>query len=203
MKSDNRGLFFVIEGNDGAGKTTQINLMSEYLQSKGREVYITREPSDSKYGRKIRELVVSDEGKKLNDEEWLELFTLDRKEHLDYEIKPALEKGKIVLCDRYDYSTCAYQIKDEDRWKTYISQFMRPDLTFIIIVPTKVAMERLYGRGKQITIFEKEKLTEERKERYMKLFSLGENIKKIDGSDDIKGVFKQIKKEIDDFLGYK
>jgi dTMP kinase len=201
MKKEGKGLFIVIEGNDGAGKTTQRELLGNYLRELGKEVYLTREPSDSEYGRRIKALVVSDEGNKLSDDEWLELFTLDRKEHLKKEVLPDLEQGKIVICDRYDYSTCIYQLKDENKWKEYMPQFLRPDLTFIILVPTKIAMQRLHSRDRKITVFEKERMIEERREKYERIALIGDNIKKIDGSRDIEGVFAQIKGEIDKFLG--
>ncbi len=198
-----KGLFIVIEGNDGAGKTTQRELLGSYLRELGKEVYLTREPSDSEYGRRIKALVVLDEGNKLSDDEWLELFTRDRQEHLKIEVLPALEQGKIVICDRYDYSTCIYQLKDESKWKEYMSQFLRPDLTFVILVPTKIAMQRLHSRDRKITVFEKEAMIEERRQKYERMLSFADNIKKIDGSKDIQGVFAQIKGEIDRFLALK
>lgn len=198
-----KGLFIVIEGNDGAGKTTQRELLGNYLRELGREVCLTREPSDSEYGRRIKALVVSDEGNKLSDDKWLELFTHDRQEHLKTEVLPALGQRKIVICDRYDYSTCIYQLKDESRWKEYMSKFLRPTLTFIILVPTKIAMQRLHSRDRKITVFEKEAMIEERRQKYEKMLSFADNIKKIDGSGDIQGVFAQIKGEIDNFLALK
>lgn len=196
-----KGIFIVLEGNDGAGKSTQLKLLEGYLRKKGKDVYLTREPSDLKYGRKIRELANSEEGKKLSDDEWLELFTLDREEHLAKEVKPALNNGKIVLCDRYDYSTCIYQLKDEGKWKPYMEKFLRPDLAIFIIVPTKTAMQRLHGSGRKITVFEEERMVEERKGKYLRMVSIDDNIKQVDGSKDIRGVFSQIRKEIDAFLG--
>ncbi len=194
------GRFIVIEGNDGAGKSTQLSLLADYLKKKGMDVYATREPSDLEYGRRIRELALSEEGKGLNDKEWLELFTLDRNEHLSKEVKPAIKDGKIVLCGRYHYSTCIYQIKDEGKWKSYMDKFLRPDLALFILVPSKIAMERLYGRSDQITVFEKEEMIEERRLKYRKMLSINSNIREIDGSKDIKGVFSQLKKEVDLFL---
>lgn len=198
-----KGLFIVLEGNDGSGKSTQLSLLADYLREKGKEVYVTREQSNSKYGKRISQLVVSEEGESLSDEDWLKLYTLDRREHLKKEVLPALKQGKIVVCSRYDYSTCVYQLKDESKWKSYINKFPRPDMTFIIIVPTKIALERLHKRDRKITVFEKEHLIEERRKRYLRICHIGDNIKKIDGSRDIQGVFSQIKKELDDFLRIK
>lgn len=193
----------MLEGNDGSGKSTQLRLIADYLTEKGKDVYATHEPSDSEYGRRIKFLVNSEEGERMSDEEWLELYTSDRYKHLADEINPALQSGKIVICDRYHFSTCVYQLKDESEWESYISQFLMPDLTFVIVVPTKIAVERLSKRPRKITVFEKEKLIEERRERYLRIAALDKNIKIIDGSKDVQGVFSQIKKELDNFLVLK
>lgn len=203
QEKEKRGFFIVLEGNDGSGKSTQVKLLVSYLRGVGKDVFVTREQSASKYGKKISELVVSEEGEKLSYEEWLKLYTLDRIEHLKKEVLPALRQGKIVVCSRYDYSTCVYQLKDESKWKSYIIKFPRPDLTFIIIVPTKIALGRLHKRDRKITVFEKEKLVEERRKRYLRILSIGDNIKRIDGSKEVQGVFSEIKKELDDFLRLK
>jgi dTMP kinase len=194
------GLFIVLEGNDGSGKTTQANLLHNYLRKKGLDVFLTREPSDSKYGKKIRKLATSEEGNRLSDKEWLELFTLDRQEHLEKEIEPALSHGKIVVCDRYDYSTCVYQLKNEQEWKPYLKRFLRPHLTMIIIVPAEIAMQRLYHGRRKIAVFEKKEMIEERMGKYLSMLSIGDNIKMIDGSQNIEAVYSQIKKEVDNLL---
>ena len=101
------GLFIVIEGIDGTGKSTQLHLLAEKLRQLGYAVVATREPTNGPYGQKIRELFV-DRGA-VSQEEELELFIADRDQHVKEVIAPALADGCVVICDRYYLSTIAYQ----------------------------------------------------------------------------------------------
>lgn len=101
------GILIAFEGIDGTGKSTQIRLLAEELKGMGLEVVETREPTTGKYGSKIRELFVNREAVSLEEE--LRLFMEDRREHVEKLIEPALRQGKIVLTDRYYFSTAAYQ----------------------------------------------------------------------------------------------
>ncbi len=102
-----RGLLIAFEGIDGTGKSTQLPLLARYLRSQGLTVIETREPTDGTYGKQIRALYL-DRGQVTLEEE-LALFILDRKEHIEQCIGPALHEGNIVLTDRYYFSTAAYQ----------------------------------------------------------------------------------------------
>ncbi len=102
-----KGLLIVFEGVDGTGKTTQLKLLAQDLREKGLEVVETREPTDGTYGKQIRALYTDRSSVTLDEE--LELFINDRKEHVKECILPALERGAVVLTDRYFYSTAAYQ----------------------------------------------------------------------------------------------
>lgn len=104
---ERKGLLIAFEGIDGTGKTTQIELLAEILRQRGLSVVATREPTDGQYGRKIRELYKN--RKSVTPEEELALFLDDRREHVAQVIAPALASGKVVLTDRYYYSTAAYQ----------------------------------------------------------------------------------------------
>lgn len=101
------GLLIAFEGIDGTGKSTQIALLAEYLTAQGLEVLTTREPTDGSYGRKIRSLFTRRHH--LTPDEELELFMKDRREHVQELISPALASDKVVLTDRYYFSTAAYQ----------------------------------------------------------------------------------------------
>lgn len=103
----NRGLLIAFEGIDGTGKTTQLPLLAEFFRCKGREVVETREPTDGPYGQQIRALYRNRNQVSLEQE--LELFLQDRHQHVRECIQPALAQGKIVLTDRYYFSTAAYQ----------------------------------------------------------------------------------------------
>ena len=106
-KVQRKGLLIVFEGTDGTGKSTQVQLLSQYLQDQGYPVVVTREPTEGQYGRKIRSLYMH--RNTCSREEELELFLADRREHVQQLLAPALTQGKIILCDRYFLSTAAYQ----------------------------------------------------------------------------------------------
>ncbi|MBM9536421.1 dTMP kinase [Desulfobulbus alkaliphilus] len=101
------GLLIAFEGIDGTGKSTQLRLLAAYLQQQGYTVVATREPTDGPYGRQIRALYHN--RRQVSPERELELFLLDRQQHVDLCIQPALTRGDIVLTDRYFFSTAAYQ----------------------------------------------------------------------------------------------
>ncbi len=102
-----RGLLIAFEGIDGTGKSTQLPLLASYLRQLGYLVVETREPTDGPYGRQIRTLYQNRQ--QVSREQELELFIQDRRQHLEECIFPALEQGKMVLTDRYYFSTAAYQ----------------------------------------------------------------------------------------------
>ena len=102
-----KGKLIVLEGIDGAGKSTLAKNLYKSLLKEGRPSILTFEPTKGRYGAKLRESFLSKE--RLSPEKELELFVLDRKEHLRDVVLPALKEGKIVICDRYYFSTIAYQ----------------------------------------------------------------------------------------------
>ena len=104
----NKGLFITFEGADGCGKSTQLNLLAEYLTQKGFEVIVTREPGAKGLGENIREILLNYNGE-VSDRCESFLFLADRAQHIDTIINPAVETGKILLCDRHTDSTIAYQ----------------------------------------------------------------------------------------------
>jgi dTMP kinase len=138
------GVFIVIEGLDGSGKTTQANLLATEL-AKTRKVWLTAEPSQGKIGRFIRKCCLY-EDKRLPIEAEALLFAADRIEHLQAEIKPALDAGKVVICDRYTYSSLAYQGSgglSVDWIKTINARALQPDFAIFIDVSPEKVIERL------------------------------------------------------------
>ncbi|PIQ28503.1 dTMP kinase [bacterium (Candidatus Blackallbacteria) CG17_big_fil_post_rev_8_21_14_2_50_48_46] len=104
------GLFFSFEGGEGAGKSTQIERLAAWLRGQGRTVLMTRQPGGSDYGRRIRSLILEHHPHEvLAPRAELFLYLADRAHHVDSVIRPALERGEVVLCDRYADSTLAYQ----------------------------------------------------------------------------------------------
>lgn len=147
-------LFIVFEGIDGSGKTTQARMLADHLASRGVRVLFTAEPSDGPVGVFIKSLEM-----RARPEEEARLFTEDRRDHLRRTIIPALEKGITVICDRYVYSSAAYQgargidpasILAENR-----AFALQADVTFLLEIDLDLAMERIAaGRKNTFTTFE-------------------------------------------------
>ncbi len=144
-----KGLFITFEGADGCGKTTQLMLLAKYLKSKGLEVVVTREPGARGLGEKIREILLNYDGEVSSQAEAF-LFLADRAQHIDVIVKPAVESGKIVLCDRHTDSTVAYQGYgrglDIDRIKmlnNLATGDRRPDLTIVFDIDVETSMARV------------------------------------------------------------
>ncbi len=173
-----KGVFIVVEGLDGSGKTTQAGLLAKKL-SKNYNVMLTAEPSRGKIGTFIREGCLY-ENKRLPIEAEALLFAADRIEHMQTELKPALDEGKIVICDRYVYSSLAYQGSaglSLDWIKTINARALQPDFSVFIDCPAELVLFRL-RRKKSVM----ETLDTQRKVRevYLKFVDEGELVR-IDG----------------------
>lgn len=151
----NHGLLVAIEGIDGAGKTTQVAALADALRAVGLTVTTSKEPTSGPWGQKIRESATS--GRMSLDDE-LAAFLEDRREHVRDLIQPALQRGEVVIVDRYYYSTAAYQgargadpaaIVDENR-----AFAPRPHVLAIIDVPADVGLQRVEGRDGEGNEFE-------------------------------------------------
>ncbi|MEE3328009.1 MAG: dTMP kinase [Myxococcota bacterium] len=145
------GFLIAFEGIDGSGKSTQVERLAAALREAGHDVCVTREPTDGEYGRKIRTL--STRGAPLSLEEELELYEQDRREHVDDLIAPALERGEIVITDRYFLSTAAYQgtrgLDSDSILRSHEGLFPLPDVVFFIDVPPEAALLRVEARGEE------------------------------------------------------
>ena len=145
-----RGLLIVFEGLDGAGKTTQLGMLDDYLRSGGRGVVCLREPTDGPWGQKLRRLMVEGRGGVTREKE-LEWFLNDRREHVDQQIRPALDQKQIVLLDRYFFSTMAYQgaLGHDPRDIQARNEAFAPppDLLLLLDLPPAVGWQRLSQRG--------------------------------------------------------
>ena len=144
-----KGLFITFEGGDGCGKTTQIKLLDEYLRNKGYKTLITREPGSKGLGEKVREILLNYDGDVSPVCESF-LFLADRAQNVDCLIKPALEEGTIVICDRHTDSSVAYQGYgrglDIDRIKklnSIATSGLSPDLTIVLDVDVETSQKRV------------------------------------------------------------
>jgi dTMP kinase len=150
-----QGIFIVIEGIDGTGKSTQSKRLAEWFRSRGREVVLSREPTDGPWGKKLRESATTG---RLSAEEELEFFLNDRREHVEMSIKPALAEGKVVILDRYYFSTMAYQGArgfDPAEIRLRNEAFApQPDLLLILDLSVESAHGRIGARGDTANEFE-------------------------------------------------
>lgn len=186
------GLLLAFEGIDGTGKSTQIQILAQKLQEQGRKVVLTREPSDSIYGQRIRQLYTRRDS--CTPAEELELFLQDRRLHVQEVIQPALVQGRIVLTDRYYYSTVAYQGAAGMDPADILARHHfapKPDLVFLLTMQPELSLERIrQGRGEQPNAFEQ--LDNLRK--VAQIFATLEDtcIRRIDASQAVEAVQAEI-----------
>lgn len=152
-----KGKLIVIEGIDGSGKSTCAKNLTEKLNSINIKTIYTFEPTHSHYGAKLRDGMLSED---LDAEEELLLFVKDRKEHIEYMIKPALEEGYFIILDRYFYSSIAYQGAkgiDINRIINMHKGFIiKPDIVFIFHLPIDIALNRIISKRGIADRFENE-----------------------------------------------
>lgn len=144
-----KGLFITFEGADGCGKTTQMKLLAEYLEKHGKEVLLTREPGGKGLGEKVREILLNYDGE-VSDRCESFLFLADRAQNIDIIINPAVNAGKIVLCDRHTDSTVAYQgygrgldIERINMLNELATNGKKPDLTLVFDIDVETSMKRV------------------------------------------------------------
>lgn len=201
-----KGYFITFEGADGCGKTTQSKLVQEYLENSGYEVVWTREPGAKGLGQKIRELLLHYDGDVAPMCEAF-LFLADRAQHIEHLIKPAVDEGKIVICDRHTDSTIAYQgygrgedIKQLKYLNNLATGSIKPDLTFVFDVATDVAQKRV-GDEKDRMESAGIEFHKKVREGYLEIAKQEpERVKVIDANNNIERVFEDTKKILERFL---
>ncbi|OPX40930.1 MAG: dTMP kinase [Desulfobacteraceae bacterium 4484_190.3] len=152
------GLFVTFEGSEGSGKTTQIKKAGDYLSKKKVPFTITEEPGGTQLGNELRKLLLNKTSLNITRKSELLLFAAARAQHVKEIILPAINDGKVVLCDRYSDATIAYQafgrgLKIEDvQWiNGFSSQSLKPELTLLFDIPVDIGLERAMSRISQIT----------------------------------------------------
>ncbi len=201
QKNSYKGKFIVFEGLDGSGLSTQAKMLGDYLKAGGHEVILTKEPTmDSEAGRQIRAIL--DEKIKTEPAEIQKLFAQDRKEHLDNLIIPALKEGKIVISDRYFFSTFAFGAVGSDlEWLIGLNKdFLLPDMTFLLLVRPEICIDRIIKRGDGIKLFEKLPTLEKVYENYKNIAKMFEGVCVINGEMTVDEVSEKIKKQISEIF---
>ncbi len=202
-----KGFFVVFEGVDGSGKGTIIKEAVGFLVASGvprERILVTAEPTGGYYGKKVRELLKSSVDASVNAKSFLDLYVADRKEHVEKEILPALQAGKIILCDRYKYSTFVYQpihgIPLQNIFDLHKGMPV-PGLVLVLDAPPEIALKRI-ERRKVKERFEERGFQEKVRQGFLNLKSLfpGEKIFVVDASRGIaevkKTVFELLSREL-------
>lgn len=204
-----QGRFIVIEGIDGSGKSTQSRKIAQRLESQGYDIYHTFEPTNGPIGTLIRKML---EGKLDTDQRTLEyLFAADRTDHIvnkRYGMRQKIDQGKIVLCDRYYFSSYAYHAQYIDmEWvihaNTLNAQILRPDATLFIDVDPEICFDRIIQNRNRLDMYEKMDDLKAVRVNYFKAFErlkAEETIILINGNGSIEEVEERILKEVKNVL---
>jgi dTMP kinase len=198
------GWLFVFEGIDGSGKTTHVRRAARALRARGLEVIELVEPTDGTYGRQIRESARAGARRKSPADE-LALFELDRKENVERNIRPALERGDLILLDRYYYSTIAYQgarrIDPEEIRRSNERFAPGPDRVLYYNVDVATALARIRRkRGGETDLFERQEYLERVKAIYDDLARRLDYFHTIDACADEEAVARETLREIDECM---
>ena len=193
-----KGLFITFEGADGCGKTTQIKLLDEYLKAKGCSTILTREPGAKGLGEKIREILLNYQGEVSSQCESF-LFLADRAQHIDCIVRPAIEDGKIVLCDRHIDSTVAYQgygrclnLEKIHYLNNIATSGLKPNLTIVFDIDVKTSMERV-GKNKDRMESAGEEFFNRVRNGYLEIAKLEpQRVKVLSSSDTIENIHKKV-----------
>lgn len=205
-----RGLFITIEGTDGSGKTTQMKFIKEYLQKSGREVLLTREPGGTRISEKIREIILNPVFTEMGVNAEMLLYAAARAQLVSELIKPALEQGNIVVCDRFVDSTYAYQGYGRGLDMEMLVSInniaidgVMPDLTFFFDLNPVEALKRRKASSEPDRI-ENEKMDFHNKV-YSGYISLSKKysgrIKRIDSNRTVEEIWCEVRSILDKILG--
>ncbi len=198
-----KGVFIVVEGIDGSGKGYAMMRLQEYIMGKSKKydhVLLTRNPTNSLDGQKLREILATQSDSQSGARQCMELFIKDRTQHMENHVKPALDRGYVVLCDRYKYSTMAFQSAQGISVEELInaqSHLPTPDLVLLLDLPVEIASQRMSNRdGKEK--FENKEFSEKVRKNYLHLAqTLPDPIVVIDASKSKEEVFEQLREALE------
>ncbi|MCG2863431.1 MAG: dTMP kinase [Vulcanisaeta sp.] len=198
-------MFIAIEGIDGSGKSTVISRLRDRLVDRGFRVHVTSEPSQSPIGRLIRDWLLKQNANVAHPSVFALLFVADRVQHYYGEVKPMLDRGYLVISERYMESTLAYQgaMGLPMDWLIELHRFVpRPDLTIILDVPVNVAMSRLSSR-RRLEVFEINRDFLERVRELLLRRALELNYPVINGERDVNAVVDEVFNIVIKHLGHR
>jgi len=209
-KTRTSGLFVTFEGIDGSGKSTQARLLADHLTAQGHDVVLTREPGGSPGAEEIRALVLQGDPDRWSAQTEILLFTAARRDHLERTIRPALEAGKIVICDRFADSTRMYQGLSRGDLRQMVDDLhalmigVEPDLTLLIDMDPANGLERALSRQTAEERFEDFGVELQAKMRagFLSLAEeFSDRFQVIDGGRDIDSVARDVTTTVTAHLG--
>jgi dTMP kinase len=209
--------FITFEGIEGSGKTTQLRHLHKHLQALGYQTLVTREPGGCSISDTIRALLLDPESINMASRAELLLYSAARAQHVEECIRPALEDGKVVLCDRFSDATTVYQgtgrgldMKNLEAINNYATNGLVPDLTLLLDYPAEEGLQRARSRNNSDNMeaegrFELEALAFHRRirEGYLELAKSEDRFHVIDALGDLVNVSKRITAVVDRFLAIR
>ncbi|MBS8266946.1 dTMP kinase [Mesobacillus boroniphilus] len=206
-----KGIFITIEGPDGSGKTTILQMLAQNLEKEGYAVVATREPGGIEIAEQIRKVILDPENTAMDPRTEALLYAAARRQHLAEKVKPALKEGKIVLCDRFVDSSLAYQgharglgIDEVYSINEFAIENMMPVMTLYFDVAPEIGLERINkNKGREVNRLDMEKLEFHQKVRegYMMIAErFPDRILKIDASKELEAVYQQAEGKIKELL---
>ncbi len=203
-KRNDSGIFISMEGPDGSGKSTQTKLLYDYLKLSGYDVVLTREPGGTFVGEKIRAIILDKDHHEMGDRTESLLFAASRAQHVDQVIKPALEAGRIVVCDRFIDSSIVYQgygrgLGDSVRIiNEYAIDGCLPDKTLLLLIDPKTGIDRIAKKDQDRLELMDISFHERVYQAYLELMKLyPERIVAVDGKDSVDEIAMEIRKQVD------
>jgi dTMP kinase len=196
LKNPYSGKLIVFEGLDGSGLTTQAKLLKEFLENKGIETILTKEPTKtSSVAEKIQSAL--SHKIEISPLELQKLFAKDREEHLNNLIIPALKNGQFVISDRYFFSSFAFGAETKEDLEKIIElnkDFLMPDLVILLKVDPEICIKRIQKRGEEIKLFEKKEKLEKVWQNYQLLKNkyFPDNLLEVDGEKSIEEVKEEV-----------
>lgn len=203
-KRNDSGIFISMEGPDGSGKSTQTKLLYDYLKLSGYDVVLTREPGGTFVGEKIRAIILDKDHHEMGDRTESLLFAASRAQHVDQVIKPALEAGRIVVCDRFIDSSIVYQgygrgLGDSVRViNEYAIDGCLPDRTLLLLIDPKTGIDRIAKKDQDRLELMDISFHEKVYQGYLELMDLyPDRIVAVDGKGSVDEIANEIRKQVD------
>jgi dTMP kinase len=206
-----RSFFISFEGVEGSGKTTQVNMLHAHLLRKNVGVVATHEPGGTRIGEEIKRIILDPAFQEMHAMTETILYAADRSQHYFEVIKPALDAGKIVICDRFIDSTLAYQgvarrvgMEGVQNLNEWITDDLYPDLTFLLEIPYRLGLKRIQARKAELDRIESEgqAFHEQVQEAYKTLAKFFPNrIKMLNGADKPENIHHLVMQEVNQLLG--